>query len=252
MAGARPPASPSSAEAEMYMVDGRHAFVVPMHVSRRKIWRARISPLAPRLEDVDRNATNRPSELIAGCRLGPSPGSPVSVTDTPMVEGVQSSRIPPQVSRRKTSDPSVFTPGAMFDALETNARYRPSALTAAIVLAPSTCMPSALTDTRDVDGEHGSAAPAQVSRTKTSSLRFVSSTIRLSAAEAKATNRPELLILAKSLVELPWTPVLSTDRSVVDGWHWPVAPMQVSRRKMSALAFLSLPTRLSASDVNTT
>src|SRR5882672_8901623 len=150
----------------MYVVNGRHAFVVPVQVSRRKIRRARMSLVAPRLEDVDRNATNRPSGLIAGCRLGPSPGTPVSVTDTPMVEGVQSSRVPPQVSRRKTSDPSV-TSGPMFDALETNATYRPSALRAAIVVVPSACRPVVPTDARLVDGEHGSTAPAQVSRTKT-------------------------------------------------------------------------------------
>jgi hypothetical protein len=74
----------------------------------------------------------------------------------------------------------------------------------------------------------------------------------LSAAETKATNRPEPLILPKSLFEFAWTPALSTDTSAVDGRHSLVAPMHVSARKMSSAEFLSSPTRLSASDVNTT
>jgi len=159
------------------MVESRHAFVVPAQVSRRKIWRAVMSPLVPKLEEVDKNATNRPSGLIAGCRLGPSPGTSVSVTDTPIVEGVQSSRVPAQVSRKKTCDAAAITPGIMFDALEMNATYRPSALRVGIVLAPFACWPPRPTDARDVDGEHGSATPAQVSWTKMSSLRFVSSAI---------------------------------------------------------------------------
>jgi hypothetical protein len=184
-----------------------------------------------------KNATNRPSGLIAGCRFCPSPGTPASAPDTPIVEGVQGSRVPEQVSRRKTCDAATVTPGIMFDALETNTTYRPSALRVGIVLGPSACRPLGPSDAREVDGEHGSATPAQVSQTKMSSLRFVSSAIRLSAAETKATKRPEALILPRSLPALAWTPASSTETSAVDGRHSTVAPMQVSRRKMSALEF---------------
>src|SRR5438445_9706587 len=93
------------------MVEGRHACIAPAQVSRRKIWCSRMSALAPKLEDVDKNATNRPSGLIAGCRFCPSPGTPASAPDTPIVEGVQGSRVPEQVSRRKTCDAATVYAG---------------------------------------------------------------------------------------------------------------------------------------------
>src|SRR5258708_12661446 len=100
----------------------------------------------------------------------------MSVPDTRMVEDVHGSRVPAHVSLRNTFGSPAFTPSVKLDASETNATYLPSALRVGIVLDPSASSPLGPTDTRAVETTHAIPPPTQVSRPKTSSLRFLPST----------------------------------------------------------------------------
>ena len=75
---------------------------------------------------------------------------------------------------------------------------------------------------------------------------------RLVASELKATKRPSALMDGTLLAAFAELPSEAMETRVVAGEQPAGAPMQVSRRKMSALEFPSLTTRLSASEVNTT
>jgi len=182
---------------------GTHSSV-PMHVSAEKSG-VRGYPLSLQVGRRRQEPTNRPSELIAGCRLAVHPAVPCR-DGTPMVEGVQSSRIPPQCLEKDFRSFGLHAGQCLTHWKERP--YRPSALRAPSCLPRPTCMPSALTDTRDVDGEQ---APRRQHRYRGQKrlTEIRSSTIRLSAAEA-SDEPPRAADLGKIAGELPWTPVLST------------------------------------------
>jgi hypothetical protein len=85
------------------------------------------------------------------------------------------------------------------------------------------------------------------SRTKTSATPFVSWRTRLVARDANTTYRPsaEIAAVVTSLRPCPWTSRPFTDTLRVTS-------RLRSRTKTSATAFVSWPTRLAASDTNTT
>src|SRR5437868_7581805 len=105
---------------------------------------------------------------------------------------------------------------------------------------------------RIVDRSQSALAPKQVSRMKAPTGADEPSFTRFSAAELKPTNRPPALTEGEVLGPFASAPAELMETRLVCGVQPPGAPMHVSRKKMSAAAFVSAPTRLLASDENAT
>src|SRR3989338_7594178 len=180
----------------------------------------------------DWKTTKRPSVLMWGKMLVPSPSAPSVATDTRTVEGVQPG-VPWQESRTKMSVSELKSPATRLPAKEWKATKRPSALMDGSLPARLASVPSVATDTRVVEGVQGPLAPKQVSRTKTSATPLMSLLTRLLAAEAKTTRRPSALSPTRLLTPLPSLPSSASDTRVVEGEHPVGTPAQVSRTKAS-------------------
>src|SRR3989304_825694 len=204
----------------------------------------------------DWNPTKRPSGLMWGKMLVPSPSAPSVATDTRTVEGVQPG-VPWQVSRTKMSVSELKSPATRLPAKEWKVTKRPSALMAwplkPTPLPKSPSVPSLATDTRAVAGVQP-PTPKQGSRTNTSKAPFVSlpAPTKLSALDAKVTKRPSALMDGSLPARLASVPSVATDTRVVEGVQGPLAPKQVSRTKTSATPLMSLLTRLLAAEAKTT
>ena len=105
---------------------------------------------------------------------------------------------------------------------------------------------------RVVEGMQSCPAPKQVSRRNAPAGAEEPSTTRFRAVEPKATKRPSALMEGESLAPLASSPPDVSETREVVGVHPVVAPMHVSRTKISATPLVSLATRLLASDRKTT
>ena len=166
-------------------------------------------------------------------------------TETRIVLGVHPGA-PRQVSRTKISRRPFVSPATKLVASDSKATKRPSGLIDGAPLSLLASPPAVSTETRTVLGVHP-AAPAQVSRTKTSKTALVSPATRLMASDSKATKRPSALIEGLPLPVTPMAsaPVLLTETRIVLGAQ-PVAPMHVSCTKISLMPLVSTATRLVA------
>jgi hypothetical protein len=140
--------------------------------------------------------------------------------------------------------PSV-PPGTRLVACDVNATKRPVALIAPSVLSLSPSAPSIATETRVVDGMQPAGALAHVSRTKMSVRPFMSPGTRFVAADSKVTKRPSPLIEGRKLWPFACVPSLDIEISAV-------APVAVSRTKMSRTPLLSPDMRSLSADSQTT
>lgn len=199
------------------------------------------------------NAMKRPLALTEGRPLAALPGRPAFEADTRVVAGVHPTGAPAHVSRTKTLSMPDGTPAdTRFEANEAKAINRPSALIDGNALPSLPCTSPGPTETREVLGEQAAAAPKHVSRTKTLMKTVVSFGVRFFAAELNATYRPFPLITGKLLASFPWVPSEATDTRIVLGVQLAGAPWQVSRKKTSVAALVSLATRFVAWESNTT
>src|SRR5262249_34611575 len=130
--------------------------VVPAARSRTKMsWTPFQSPRT-RFVAADGNATTAPSALIDGLVLGPSLSASADEILTRDVHDVRR-------SRTKTSRTRFRSSGTRFVAADTNATYRPLALSTAPDVDPFACAPLVLTFTRSVSA----IASASAARTRT-------------------------------------------------------------------------------------
>src|SRR3990172_3020245 len=136
------------------------------------------------------NPTKRPSALKTASTLIAFAWLPSLATDTRVVLGVQGPLAPRHVSRKKISAAPLVSSETRLVACDWKAAKRPSALKdgpAKPPGSPSLWLPSAATETRIVEGVHGSVAPRQGSRAKESPVPFVSPGTRLLENERKPT-----------------------------------------------------------------
>ena len=102
-----------------------------------------------------------------------------------------------------------------------------------------------------MEGVHGPAAPAQVSRRKSPDAEDETEP-RLVAADLNVMKRPDALIVAEVLAPLAWVPSVATETRCVEGVQPDGAPAQVSRTNTSLTPFVSLSTKFIADDRNAT
>src|SRR4029077_9603896 len=115
---------------------------------------------------------------------------PEPSTETRVVEGTHPVGAPAHVSRTKTSQVLLVSATTRLDAELLNATNLPERLITGPALPPFAGAPPMPTETSVVVGVHPAGAPAQVSRTNTSSSPLVSPATRLLGAKTTQEHRP--------------------------------------------------------------
>ena len=157
------------------------------------------------------------------------------------VAGTQPASAPKHVSRRNNGGVAVAGKEfrdwgcTRFVARELKITKRPSGPMAGARLAPLASAPSGPMEMRIVAGTQTDAAAMQVSRRKISLQPLLSPFTRLLASEAKTTNRPSVVTEGELLEPFGSAPFHPTEIGIIRGSHAPLAPRQLSRRKILAM-----------------